>query len=1633
MKPKRIAFSLLTTFSLACSLVPAARAANITFTLTPTTGTWSTDTWSTAINTIAAGDIAESNTVASTSTALDTPVTLGQLQTGTTAGAIWSLTGTANTITLNGTGLTSNAFGNAGVAAIVSRNTGGNLTVAPPLSFGATVLDAGTTSTGTLTLSGGLTATAAQTLNIRNNGTGGTTISGPVGATGSAISIANRGTSTGTTVISGALGANVASVTQNSTTSALTLSGANASFVGSVSVVTGTLNTGSTGSLGGTTSLSLNGGTAINATVAGVTSAGNPTIALNGNVTYNGNTLNLGTGAVTLSGLNVGIITNSTNNLTIGGNISGSSSLTKNAQSNGSFTNMGALVLNGTNSYTGGTIIQQGQIQFGSAASIPATGSVLLAPLAVNSVNYEGAAAIFNFGFTQTELNKLSTASVGIAGLGANNASALDFTNYPTVSLGTQGNFTYSGTLTPWSNGTTATYYLGGSGNQAANANSVLTVSSVLGNAGSIATGLTVDPTFAGFGPGSVTLNAVNTYTGATRVNTGTLKLDFAGNAGSNTSNLISSSSALTLANFGTLNVAGKSANTNSQTFAGLTLAGSNSTISATQNSATSLTAAFGVISRTSNGTVTFSSVPTTGGFTTTNALDSSGLLGAWATVGTGTATRYATITGGNIAAYSAGTAAATAALLTDVTGLVNYDLAAGGSLPGTTTLSTIRYTGAAGSTDIGASNLTLNGVLNAGTGAATITSSSTGSVVIGSTRDLVLNSANAAIFINAPIVDNGLGASSVTVTGNSGTQYAVFQKASTYTGGTFINGNVAVQAATGGFGTGTVTFSGGQLNAETNAITIANPLVFTQGTSTTLNPNNQSLTLTGAVTGTGTMFVGDGGSFSSLILSSDMSGFNGTIIFNAGGNNGDNFQMGNTSAANNNLSRTTVIGLNAGTRRWNLGSAPCLQVGALSGSLTLITGGTLQVGALNTDTSFGGGTASNMAYTKVGTGTWTLNGSGGMGNTGVAVNNGVLRVDESSMGTPTNFLTSSGLTFNGGTFQLFGKGSAAQNSSQAFSATTVNPGASTLRVEANGGLGTVATLANINRTTTVGVNGGGTLDFILPSGTQSASNGITTTSTASVLGGIMVQANTNSVAYATVNATDWAALSGNNVVAYTGYSAGFTGNGEIGAGASATAATANSVRFATDAATLTLSGANQIITGGVLVTSTVSTGALITGGTLTTGGGREFVFIDHGKLTVDSQLVNNAGGSTMLTKSGGGTLTLTNAANAHSGINYLTGGVLNIAAAGVLGTSTAANAISFNGGTLQLGASGIDLSGKGINLGYKGGTIDTNGFATTYGGVIASSQAVTGTTSENTGGQFTFTKTGAGTLLLTGTQTYSGATSVTGGELDVDGSLAAASAVTVATGGKLGGNGTVAGKVTAAGTIAPGGTSAAGTLTAGATTLTGTLAIEVNGGSADALQVNGNFDITGATLSVSLLGGGFTAPSYTIAQYTGTLTGTFASVPVGYAVAYNAGIGGNQIVLTQVAGYDTWASGAGLTVLNNGLSDDPDHDGIPNLLEYILGGNPLVSSSAPLPVRSENATNVLLTFKRSDASEGDTTLKAQWSTNLSTWTDIAIGASSSSGVTVTENGSADDDVVVSVPKSNAVGGKLFVRLKATK
>jgi hypothetical protein len=144
----------------------------------------------------------------------------------------------------------------------------------------------------------------------------------------------------------------------------------------------------------------------------------------------------------------------------------------------------------------------------------------------------------------------------------------------------------------------------------------------------------------------------------------------------------------------------------------------------------------------------------------------------------------------------------------------------------------------------------------------------------------------------------------------------------------------------------------------------------------------------------------------------------------------------------------------------------------------------------------------------------------------------------------------------------------------------------------------------------------------------------------------------------------------------------------------------------------------------------------------------------------------------------------------------------------------------------------------------------------------------------------------------------------------------------------------------------------------------------------------------------------------------------------------------GKLKVAAAPAGYATWIGT--FTVADPAEGADPDNDGMENLLEFVLNGNPSVSDPAILPDLVVTATDYEFTFtRRDDSLSPETTQTFQYGTDLSGWTPIVVPAGSGSvppaTITVVD-GTPADTVTVKIPKTEAgVGGKLFGRLKVTK
>lgn len=339
-------------------------------------------------------------------------------------------------------------------------------------------------------------------------------------------------------------------------------------------------------------------------------------------------------------------------------------------------------------------------------------------------------------------------------------------------------------------------------------------------------------------------------------------------------------------------------------------------------------------------------------------------------------------------------------------------------------------------------------------------------------------------------------------------------------------------------------------------------------------------------------------------------------------------------------------------------------------------------------------------------------------------------------------------------------------------------------------------------------------------------------------------------------------------------------------------------------------------------------------------------------------------------------------------------------------------------------------IENRGINdvVDYPGGELIINTSGSNSYFYNGSIRNVDGGT---LGGTVAITKGGTGTQVLAGNMSYSGATTVLGGTLQLNNNLPN-SYVTVETGGTLAGTATVTpGLTVKAGGILSPGTTGSGTVTAGTTLLTGTYLCQIDGANSDRLTVNGDLDITDAALELVTVNPP-TANVYVLASHSGGLNGTFSvtGVPAGYSVDYNAGTG--QIRLVK-DGFSAWA-------LLNGLSgtdtEDFDNDGLDDGVEYVLGTDPLTSSSndPAAPVGAVEGDNFTFTFRRDRAAmTADISLAIEVGTDLGNFGfTYVVGtdtANSTAGVTVTDNGTYD---TVKLTIARAPDDTKFARLRVT-
>ncbi len=375
---------------------------------------------------------------------------------------------------------------------------------------------------------------------------------------------------------------------------------------------------------------------------------------------------------------------------------------------------------------------------------------------------------------------------------------------------------------------------------------------------------------------------------------------------------------------------------------------------------------------------------------------------------------------------------------------------------------------------------------------------------------------------------------------------------------------------------------------------------------------------------------------------------------------------------------------------------------------------------------------------------------------------------------------------------------------------------------------------------------------------------------------------------------------------------------------------------------------------------------------------------LSGGALDVkNSATILSTGGSSLATLAVSGTgvanlkgIKMTGSASGQGTIT-LTGGRLNIGLDGIVdGGGGGTKTINLGAGTV--GALGADWSSPlpmkitTANTGVTFDTLDSVGGVTgqkiTLSGVI--SGAVAGTPATPNG---KLNKTGLGTLVLSGVNTYTGDTTVSGGVLAVTGASIADTNKLVIDGGKV--------------------------------------------------------DPSGSTETVNTL-------YFGAAQQPAGTHGSLASGAT-YKSDTQFVIGSTGVISVTTGpvtgGYNTWASTNAPSPQT--AAQDFDNDGVSNGAEYVLGGLATTQDSNKLPKITVSATDLVFTFKRIQTSETpDTSVSVEVGTTLAAWTNSypvpnapGIYPTATATVTVVDNGDGFDLVTLTVAKG--LDTKKFARL----
>ncbi|MHA6193129.1 autotransporter-associated beta strand repeat-containing protein [Pseudomonas wadenswilerensis] len=685
----------------------------------------------------------------------------------------------------------------------------------------------------------------------------------------------------------------------------------------------------------------------------------------------------------------------------------------------------------------------------------------------------------------------------------------------------------------------------------------------------------------------------------------------------------------------------------------------------------------------------------------------------------------------------------------------------------------------------------------------------------------------------NALTLNGGIGGAGSLV--KNGPGLLVLGTSNSYSGGTVVNGGDLSLASALSLGSGDVSITGITQLDTSAPISLANNLKISGVLSVV---GNQNLALAGVLSGSGTL---NKQGAADLILSGT-STFAGVLNILDGTLRTDVIvDLGSTSQLN--LGSTARLVLNGATR-----------LGQLTGSGNIGTDDrTLSIAGGN----FAGGIAGNGALTKVGSDTLTL--SGTSSHTGSTTVSGGSLVVNGGLAS-ASVQVDSGASLGGGG-SLAGTVTVANGGSLALSAGS-NLSVGSLLLNSTSNLNAALGAASASLPALLSVNGNLTLDGLL-------------------------------------NVTDTGGF-GPGVYRLMDYTGTLTNNGlAVNTLPGSTAAEDVSVQTAVNNQVNLVVGApsNLLFWDG---SQTVADGAI--------DGGTGVWDASSSNWTRADGNTNKAWNNTFAVFQGtAGTVTL-DGTQTIAGLQFVSDGYL--LTGGDLLTTGSTNVRVDSGSTATIDSA---IKGTGSLIKLDNGTLVLNGNNTYTGGTTISGGSVIGNTSSlqgaivnnaalvfeqdangsytgNLSGTGSLTKNGSGQLLLTGTSGLTGATSVNAGSLINNGTLASAT-VNVASGASLGGSGVYTGTVN----LADGATLTAGSATAplsvGNLSLSsGTnldFALGAPSASTTIVSVAGNLTLDG-TLNISDAGG-FGPGVYQLFTYGGSLVNNglvYGSLPGGTALA---------------------------------------------------------------------------------------------------------------------------------------------------